>query len=188
MKNRKKIKDMVIIALFAAMVAVLQYLSMFIKFGPFNITLALTPIIVGAILFKEKVGIILGAVMGVVVLATNAEAFFVVNPAATIFTCLIKSSLAGLAAAVVYKLFKNKVAGTIVASIITPIVNTLVFVICCVIFFWPTLTEWAAGEDTLVYLFTVMIGLQFIVELLVNAFISPIVIRIVDMLKHKTEE
>lgn len=188
-KNSQKIREMVVIASLGAIVAVLQYISMFIKFGPFNITLALTPIVVGAVLYGPKAGGVLGFIMGLVVLLTNAEAFFVVNPIATIFVCLFKSMFAGILAGLIIQWFKkiqkNETISIILASVITPIINTGIFVICCLLFFFPTLTEWANGENTLVYLFVTMIGLQFVVEFLINAILSPVVIRLVDIVKNR---
>ena len=185
MRNSEKIKEMVVISSLGAIVAVLQYISMFIKFGPFNITLALTPVVVGAVLYGPKAGGILGTIMGIVVLLTNSEAFFVVNPIATIFVCIAKSAIAGVVAGYIYKIGKNKNTSTVAASIVTPIINTLFFSICCLLFFFPTLKEWAAGENTLIYLFGTMIGLQFLVELAINSLLSPIVIRLVEIFKIK---
>ena len=182
-KNSQKIKEMVAISSLGAIVAVLQYISMFIKFGPFNITLALTPIVVGAIIYGPKAGGILGFIMGLVVLLTNSEAFFVVNPIATIFLCILKSTVAGFLAGYIYKWGKNKTVSTIISSVSMPIINTLIFAIGCLLFFVPTLREWAAGEEVLVYLFVTMIGLQFVVELVINSIVSPIVIRLTEMFK-----
>ena len=184
-KNSQKIKEMVVVASLGAIVAVLQYISMFIKFGPFNITLALTPVVVGAILYGPKAGGILGAIMGLVVLFTNSEAFFVVNPIATIFVCITKSMIAGMLAGYFCLWIKNRNLSIVVSSITTPIINTGIFVICCLIFFFPTLREWAAGENTLVYLFGTMIGLQFLVELGINSILSPVVIRLVEIVNKK---
>ena len=185
MRNSQKVKEMVVISSLAAIVAVLQYISMFIKFGPFNITLALTPVVVGAVLYGPKAGGILGAMMGMVVLLTNSEAFFVVNPIATIFVCIAKSAIAGVGAGYICKIGKNRNREIVAASIATPIINTLFFSICCLLFFFPTLREWAAGENTLIYLFGTMIGLQFLVELAINSLLSPIVIRIVEIFNMK---
>ena len=184
MRNSQKIREMVVVASLGAIVAVLQYISMFIKFGPFNITLALTPVVVGAILYGPRAGGILGVIMGIVVLLTNSEAFFVVNPIATIFVCIAKSTIAGAVAGYIYQFIKNKNIGIVISSIAMPIINTLIFVVCCLLFFFPTLKEWAAGENTLVYLFVTMIGLQFLVELAINSLLSPVVIRLVVIFKN----
>ena len=46
--TREQITKLVLTGILAAIVVVLQYFSSYIKFGPFSITLALVPIIVGA--------------------------------------------------------------------------------------------------------------------------------------------
>lgn len=184
-KNRKKIQQMVVIASLGAIVAVLQYISMFIKFGPFNITLALTPIVVGAILYGPKAGGTLGFIMGLVVLLTNAEAFFVYSPIATIITCLLKSTLAGLIAGLIPMWIKKRNASVVVSSIVTPLINTGVFIIMCLICFLPLLKQWAAGSNVLGYLFITMIGLQAVIEFIINAVLSPVVIQLVNIVKTK---
>ena len=50
MKNRSKIRRLTGIAIFTALVVVLQLLGSFIKFGPFSVSLTLIPIVVGAAL------------------------------------------------------------------------------------------------------------------------------------------
>lgn len=187
MNNGLKIKRLVGLASLLAIVVVLQLLSLVIRFGPFSITLALIPLVVGAILYGPKGGAVLGFTMGFVVLLTNAEAFWVINPLATIVLCLLKSTVAGIGAGFIYKSLKNKsdVAGTILASISAPIVNTGIFALGCVIFFFPTLKEWANGENAIAFLFLGLIGLNFIMEFLINSILSPIVYYIVNTIATK---
>ena len=64
-ENSKKIVGL---GLLTAIVIVLQALAISIRFGVFNITLVLVPIIVGAALYGYKAGAWLGGVFGVVVL------------------------------------------------------------------------------------------------------------------------
>ena len=182
-KNKLQIKRLVGVASLAALVAVLQLLSLFIKFGEFSITLALIPLVVGSILYGPKEGGVLGFVMGFIVLLTNAEAFLVVNPLATVVLCLTKSTIAGVASGYIFKLLykKNFVLAITLASIAAPIVNTGVFVIGCIMFFFPTLKEWAGGSNTLQFLFITMIGINFIIEFIVNSLLSPAVTSIVKI-------
>lgn len=184
-KNSKKIQEMVVVASLGAIVAVLQYISMFIKFGPFNITLALTPIVVGAILYGPKAGGTLGFIMGLVVLLTNAEAFYVFSPLATIITCLLKSTAAGVIAGLIPMWIKQRNLSIVVSSIVTPLINTGIFIIMCLLVFLPLLNEWAEGSNVLGYLFITMIGLQAIVEFVINAVLSPVVIQLVNIVKTK---
>ena len=86
------------IGLLTAIVVVLQAMAVAIRFGVFNITLVLVPIVVGAALYGWKAGAWLGFVFGVVVLFTDAGAFLAVNVPGTIITCILKGALAGAAA------------------------------------------------------------------------------------------
>lgn len=97
MKNSKKIQRMVGIASLAAITAVLQVIANYITFGPVSITLALIPLVIGAILYGPWAGAFLGALMGAIILsAPSTAAFLVVNPFATVVLCLIKTGVAGL--------------------------------------------------------------------------------------------
>ena len=55
------------LALFTAIVVVLQLLGSFIKVGPFAVSLVLIPIVVGAAVYGVSAGAWLGFVFGVVV-------------------------------------------------------------------------------------------------------------------------
>ena len=83
------------VALFTAIVVVLQFLGAFIRFGPFSISLVLIPIVVGAALYGPWAGAWLGFVFGVVVLLSgDAAAFLVISPIGTILVVLLKGALA----------------------------------------------------------------------------------------------
>ena len=57
-----KTQRMVGLAIFTAIIIVLQLVSTFIKFGPFSITLAMIPIVVGAAVYGAGAGAYLGGV------------------------------------------------------------------------------------------------------------------------------
>lgn len=181
-KNTKKIVG---VALFTAIVVVLQLLGSFIRFGPFSISLVLIPIVVGTALYGIGAGAWLGLVFGVTVLASgDASAFLAVNVPGTIITVLAKGAAAGLLSGAVYKLVekKNKTAATICAAIAAPIANTGVFLLGCLIFFMPTINGWAAAvgiESAGTYMITTLVGFNFIFELLVNVVLSPIIVRLI---------
>ena len=68
MRANEKTRRLTGLALMTAIIVVLQVVASFVKFGPFSITLALAPIIIGAALYGAGAGAWLGAVFGVVVL------------------------------------------------------------------------------------------------------------------------
>lgn len=190
-KNTKKIVG---VALFTAIVVVLQLLGSFIRFGPFSISLVLIPIVVGTALYGVGAGAWLGLVFGVTVLASgDASAFLAVNVPGTIITVLVKGIACGALAGLIYKLIekKNKYAATICAAITAPIVNTGVFLLGCVIFFMPTIEGWAASAGVAsagTYMITGLAGLNFIAEFVVNIVLSPIIVRIINIGKKEIKQ
>ena len=70
-KQSGKTRRMTGLAIFTAIIVVLQVLCTFIRFGPFSITLALAPIIIGTAIYGKKAGAYLGFVFGLVVLVTG---------------------------------------------------------------------------------------------------------------------
>lgn len=180
--KKLNIKKLTFLALMTAIVAVLQVLSGVIQFGPFSITLALTPIIVGAALYGWKAGAWLGFVFGAVTL-TNAALFMAASIPATILVCLLKGTAAGAAAGVVYKLLKrkNEYVAVIAAAITCPIVNTGIFALGCLAFFMPTITALAGESDAVGFIFTGLITYNFFVEFGVNLVLAPVVYRIIQI-------
>ena len=85
----------------------------------------------------------------VMVFITGDAAFFLsLNVIGTIITVLVKGTVAGLCAGLVYKLlvkFNNYLA-VLVAAIVCPIVNTGIFLIGCSIFFFKDVSSWASAE------------------------------------------
>ena len=189
--NSEKIHKLVGIGLLTALVAVVYFLTMGITVGPFNITFALIPIVVGAALYGWAAGGWLGLVFGAMVLFTGgANAFLVINVPGTIITVLVKGAAAGLVPGLIYKALenKNRWAATICAAAAAPIVNTGIFLLGCLAFFMGTINEWAAGagvENAGVYMVTAFVGVNFLVELGANLLLSSVIVRIVDIVKNK---
>ena len=184
-KKKFNTKALVGLGLLTAIVVVLQAMAISIRFGIFAITLTLVPIIVGAALYGWKAGAWLGFVFGVVVLMTDAGAFLAVNVPGTIITCILKGTLAGLCAGVVYRLIckKNRIAAVITAGVVSPVVNTGIFLLGCVLFFMDTIKEWAAGagfENAGAYMVTAFVGLNFVIELAVNLVLSSAIVAIIE--------
>ncbi len=170
------------IGILTAIVIVLQVLSSSIKFGPFSITLALMPIVVGAALYGWKAGAWLGFTFGCVTLF-DAAAFMAVNAPGTVLTCLAKGTLAGLVAGLVYAAVskKNQLAAIICAAIVCPVVNTGVFFLGCFAFFMDTIKEWAGDTNVVVFMIVGLAGVNFLVEMGVNLVLSSGVERILNI-------
>jgi len=175
------------LALFTAIVIVLQLLGAFVRFGPFSISLVLIPIVVGAALYGPWAGAWLGFVFGVVVLLSgDAAPFLAVSIPGTILTVILKGTLSGFCAGLVYRLFAKKfeLPAVICAAITAPVVNTGLFLIGCLIFFMPTISGWAQGmgfEDVGKYMIFGLVGGNFLFELLINIVLSPVIVRLIKL-------
>lgn len=171
----------------SAVVVVLQLLASVIKLGPFSITFAIMPIVIGGAMYGWKGGAWLGFVFGIVVLCTDPTIpiLMAVNIPATAAVCLLKGMLAGAAAAAVYKLLesKNRWLAIIAAGIVCPIVNTSLLVLGFLLFFYDKLVEWAAGQNIASYIIFGMVGLNFLVETGANLLLSTVVDRVIKIVK-----
>lgn len=191
MNNRSKRVNtvkLVGVALFTAIVVVLQYLGSFIKFGPFSISLVLVPIVIGAALYGRTAGAWLGFVFGLAVLISgDAAAFLTVNFVGTILVVLLKGTLAGLAAGAVYKAIegKNITVAVIASAIVCPVVNTGIFLLGSVVFFMDTMKTWAEGmgfgSNVFGFMIFGLVGANFLFELLVNVVLSPVIVRLIQV-------
>ena len=186
---REKTRMLTLMGILTAIVIVLQSMAIAIRFGTFSITLVLVPIVVGAAMYGWKAGAWLGFVFGVVVLITDASAFLAVSVPGTVITCILKGALAGVVSAVVYKLLEKKNAwiAILAAAIVCPIVNTGVFLLGCLLFFYDLISEWAAGAgfaNVGTYMIVGIVGLNFLVELAINLCLSTVIVRILSIVKR----
>ncbi|HWP79511.1 MAG TPA: ECF transporter S component [Candidatus Acidoferrum sp.] len=196
MSNRTdSTRRLVGMSIFTAMVVVLQLFATFVKFGPFSITLALAPIVVGAALYGPKAGAWLGAAFGAVVLIMcivgvdiGGAILWNVNPAVTGMLCIVKGAAAGWVSGLVYRALsgKNTTLRVVCAAICSPIVNTGIFCLSMVLFFHDTLVQWAGGSDLFYYIFIGLVGVNFLVELLVNTVLAPVIARIIKIGQKET--
>lgn len=181
-----KTKNMVGVALFTAIVVVLQLLAVGLRaLGLFSISLVLVPIVVGAAVYGWKAGAWLGFAFGVsVLLSGDAAAFLAVDVVGTVVTVLLKGAACGLVAGFVYKLLEkhSKMVAVIVAAILCPVVNTGVFLLGCAVFFMDTITAWgeAAGFANVgAYMIFGLTGINFLIELGVNLVLAPVITRLI---------
>ena len=137
--NRTKNTTKIIVgnALLIALTIVFTIISNYIPIVPgVTINLSLVTIALAAMIYGWKSGLLIGLVNGAIVML-SAGIFFAENPVATVFICLLKSGLAGVASAILFKLIskKNEYVAVGVSSIIIPIVNTGLYVLGVYLFF-----------------------------------------------------
>ena len=193
--SHKKILDMVVLAMLLALVVVLQIFGGFIKIGMFSPSLVLIPIVIGAILVGPTGGAIVGAAFGVVVvvqcaMGIDAGGFILwnINPVLTALICLVKGACAGLVPGLIYKAIagneptdKKILVSSIIAAISAPIVNTGLFLVGLSVFFTDTLYAWSGGTNVMLYIITGLVGINFLLEFLINVVVSPAISTVVKV-------
>ena len=203
MTRKNDIRVMVQLTMLIALVVVLQLVSAMIPpiGGTVSITLTLIPVVVGAILFGKKGGIILGVTFGLIVMINcitgmdpGGNILWNINPFFTAVICLVKGTASGLVPACLYTLVKGnkteasgskKYVSALVAALSAPIVNTGLFVCGMLLFFVETLQAWAGGSSMVSYILFGLAGLNFIVEFAINIVLTPAIVRIVDVVRSK---
>ena len=177
------------LAIFTAIIVVLQVLCTFIRFGPFSITLALAPIIIGTAMYGKGAGAYLGGVFGAVVLITGLLGWdggtvmllMGIHPLGCVLVCLLKGVAAGFFAGLCYELIakKNDKLGVLISGVVCPVVNTGLFIVGMLVFFFDTLNSWAGGQDLLFFIIVGLTGVNFLVELAVNIVLSSGITQII---------
>lgn len=188
--SMKKVKVLVGMAIFTAIVVVLQVLATALgRLGLTPPSLVLIPIVIGAAVYGTKAGAWLGTVFGIVVLLagiTGVDLFTAgmwnFNPFATAAICIVKGVLAGVVSGFVYRLLsgKKQLLAAIAAAILCPIVNTGLFLLGATVFFRDYLMQTYAVEAAAFvgFLFLGLVGVNFLIEMVINILLSPAVVRI----------
>ncbi len=194
--TRFDIRRLTVLSLLSALIVALGIICSFVRFGPVQITLALTPIIIGAALYGVGAGTVLGFVFGLVTLVTGLlgwDGGFVLTllgygdsiwfAIATVLLCFGKAVLAGYVGALVYRLFegRSRLGAVIGSGIAAPIINTGVFALGMLTAFRTLLGELSGGADAVKFLFVGMIGINFLVELGVNLVLAAVVTRVIEI-------
>ena len=189
-------RRLTVLALLSALIVALGIICSFVRFGPVSITLALTPIIIGAALYGAGAGALLGFVFGLVTFISGLVGWDggfimllmtfgdnVLFAIATILLCFGKAILAGYAGGLVYRLIakKSRLGAVIGAGIVTPIVNTGVFALGMLTAFSALLGELAGGANAVKFLFVGMIGTNFLIELGTNLVLAAVITRVIEL-------
>ena len=196
LSTRGKTVRMVQIALLMALEVVLTLL--YIPVGTINLNFGLVPIVIAAIFLGPIAGALIGCVSGVVtaVQVLTVPSFFntfliTVNPIAACVISVIKTAVAGLMVGFVYR-FMNRLCkyswiNSLLASVVCPIVNSGIFAVGMFAFFSDALLADATlstlGSSVLAIVFVGLIGVNFIVEFIVTALISPALCKTITAAK-----
>lgn len=189
--GKDQVRKLTLAAMLTAVVVVLALLGTAIKFGTFNVNLALVPIVIGAALLGVWYGAWFGFVNAMVILLSgDAAPFYAVSVAGTIVTVIAKGVLAGLVSGLVYRVLErfNKYAAVVAAALVCPFVNTGIFLIGCRVFFWETLALWSQGtgaKSTFSYAIVFLVGVNFLIEVGINVILAPVIARLLGFSSNK---
>ncbi|MBQ8406075.1 MAG: ECF transporter S component [Clostridia bacterium] len=186
-------KNIATLGVLLALVVVLQAFGGTIPIGAVQLNFTLIPIVLGAMLLGPWAGGFLGLACGIVVLVQVIIAptgfYYIIwlnDPIITVITCITKTTLAGIAAGFLFKLIekKNRYVAVFTASAIVPIINTGVFILCCL---WMNKSisitqDWMVndlgmtqflGLNPFVFILLGLVTFNFFVELGVNLIVAP---------------
>jgi len=173
MKNKSgNVKNTVMLALFTALVVVLQCIP--VKIAAFELALSVPIMIIGAAICGSLAGGWLGLVFSVVVLFLPATAgYLALAPVGTVITVILKGTVAGFVAGASYKAFSkiNVFVGAAVSAVLATFTNTGIFLVGSLLFF----------DADIATVLGVFISVNFIIELVLNLVLVPVVVRIIKL-------
>ena len=178
MNKRITTQQIVGTGLLLALEIIFQIIGNYLQIGPVNINLSLVTVVLGAVLYGPLSGAVLGFFNGLIVLLSPSTIaiFMPISPVGTVIACLLKCTIAGLVAGLLFKLFKNKnnLVGLIISSLLVPIINTGIFSVVCLLFFRPFLESGVSETFPNIGAFLIfgVIGINFIVEIVSTTVIS----------------
>lgn len=199
--EKKKIIDLSMVAIFAAIIIVMSFTPLgYLTYGAISITFLAIPVAIGAILLGPKAGMILGLIFGITSLIQCfigdpfGSLLLSINPVATAILCIVPRVLIGLFGGLVFKLFKekNKILPYIMASLVVPISNTVLFIAGLYLFFGRTDAVTSilgmTNSETVVAFFLVVAGINAVVEAIACGFVASVVAKILYTMKVKIDK
>lgn len=179
-------------AVLLAFVIVLQYFGSYIQIGTIRFSFVLVPIVLGSIIIGPVNGGILGLGFGVITIVMGLTGYdpftgFLLqeSPVGTVLVCVIKSVAAGFLPGLFYRLLnkKNGKAAIYVSAVSAPVLNTSIFIIGMLLMY-KTLYKLEAVQSTNIFyfLFIQAAGINFIVELLINLLLVPVLSNVIKVL------
>ena len=179
-KKSVNVRKMTYLAIFSALVFVLQIIA--IPVGGFFETSALPVcvIVIGAALFGIKGGAWLGFVFGIAVMILPGTQVYltfgnnhVYSAICTVAVVFLKGILAGVASGAVYRILKkfNRYVAVLTAGIAAVTVNTGIFLIGSVLFF----------DASFAAMMTIALLISYLIELSTSILLAPIALRVINI-------
>ncbi len=174
-------KRVTALAVLLALVIVLQAFGGSFSIGLITLNFTLIPIVLGAIVLGAWAGALLGFASGVVVLVQVIIAptgfYWIIwtnSPVVTTCICLIKTTVAGGVAGLLFKVIekKNRLVGVFTAAAVVPVINTALFILGCMAM-WNTVALAAEGKNVFYFIIVGLVTFNFFVELVINLVVAP---------------
>lgn len=192
---------MVQLAFFIAIILLMAFTPIgYIKTPGLEITLIVIPVTVGAIILGPVSGAILGGVFGITSfiqcfgLSPFGAMLLSINPIGTFIVCMIPRILMGWLTGLSFKALKkvdrSKSFSYAVASLVGPLLNTVLFMTTLILFFYQT--DYIQGiaqamNTTNVLAFVIaFVGINGLIEAGVNFVIGTAVSKTLDVVTEKT--
>ena len=173
----------------------------YIKLPTVEITFMILPVAIGAIWLGPAAGAFLGGVFGLTsfIQCFGLSAFgtflFSLNPVLTFIMCMLPRILCGwlpgLIFSAVKKIDKTNVLSYFAASLATALLNTVLFMLCIVLFFWKnplfieTMGAWGMTTDSLWIFLVAFVGINGLIEAIVNCIVGGSVAKVLARyMKH----
>ena len=181
MTKHEKIKYITLAAVLSALIVVLSFLPIkaFVE-----ITLTIIPISIGIIISGYKMGLILGTIFGLISYvqcfgySSFGATLFSINPFFTFLVCVPTRIIAGGISGLVADILRNKNSkiSALAASVLMPLLNTILFTSTLVILFYKTeyIQSFVTALNALnpLHFMVLFVGINGLVELLVGIIIS----------------
>lgn len=201
-------KNIATLGVLLALVLVLQLALGTISIGQVQLNFSLIPIVLGAILLGPIAGALLGLVCGIIVLVQLVmvptlfnTTLWTYSPVVTSLICLVKTTVAGGVAGILYKIIskKNELVATFVASGVVPVINTLLFILGCLCMtgtigvFRDELSaipgfENFTGMNVFVFILVGIVTFNFFIEFAINLLLAPAIHRVVLVVEKQIKK
>jgi len=209
--SRERILRLSVLGLFSAIILLLSFTPLgYLNIGILSITLLVIPVAAGAIMLGPWGGLILGTLFGITsflqFLRGDALAILLLsaNPFLYAVMCIVPRMLVGLLAGLISKWLSraksekiNVVARSVVTSLVTPMLNTVLFMGTLMLFFWnsPALMGFLEEvgiiqngvESRVLPVIITMVGINGIAEIAANLIVGTAVgIALIEICKRMT--
>lgn len=197
--NNRTIR-LVELALFTAIIFLMAFTPIgYLRLLAVEITLIVIPVTVGAIVLGPVSGAILGGVFGITSFiqcfgySPFGAALLSINPVTTFILCLVPRILMGWLTGVIFKVLrksdKTRSISYVIASLVGPLLNTLLFMLMLVLFFYNTeyIQSMAEGFGTNnVFSFVVaLVGINGLAEAGACVLIGSAISKTLDLIYQK---